>query len=31
VDDSVSKEQEHYREHTTGRLERFEQLVGTSA
>ena len=30
VDDSVTKEQEHYREHTTRRLERFEQLVGAS-
>jgi thiamine kinase-like enzyme len=30
VDDSVPKEQEYYREHTTRRLERFEQLVGAS-
>jgi aminoglycoside phosphotransferase (APT) family kinase protein len=30
VDDSVSKGQEYYREHTTRRLERFEQLVGAS-
>jgi aminoglycoside phosphotransferase (APT) family kinase protein len=28
ADDSVPKEQEYYREHTTRRLERFEQLVG---
>jgi aminoglycoside phosphotransferase (APT) family kinase protein len=30
VDDSVPKEQEYYGEHTTRRLERFEQLVGAS-
>jgi aminoglycoside phosphotransferase (APT) family kinase protein len=30
VDDSVPKAQEYYCEHTTRRLERFEQLVGPS-